>query len=88
MNRIVIFIYEMSASFARMCRIRLLASKFVQDFLKRTLCLIGCIPFTDRIALIHAIAKESIELIAIYFHYFEIFVIQIGEMSFWMILKH
>jgi hypothetical protein len=35
----------------------------------------------DRIALVHAIAKVSIELIAIYFHSFEIFVIQIGEMS-------
>jgi hypothetical protein len=42
----------------------------------------------DRIALVHVIAKVSIELIAIYFHSFEIFVIQIGEMSFWMILKH
>jgi hypothetical protein len=42
----------------------------------------------DRIALVHAIAKVSIELIAIYFHSFEIFFIQIGEMSFWMILKH
>jgi hypothetical protein len=39
------------------------------------------IPFMDRIALVHAIAKVSIELIAIYFHFFEIFVIQIGEMS-------
>jgi hypothetical protein len=58
------------------------------NFLKRTLCLICCIPFMDRIALVHAIAKVSIELIAIYFHSFEIFVIQIGEMSFWMILKH
>jgi hypothetical protein len=33
-----------SASFARMCRIRLPASKFVQYFLKRTLCLI-CLEF-------------------------------------------
>jgi hypothetical protein len=41
----------------------------------------------DRIALVHAIAKVSIELIAICFHSFEIFIIQIGEMSFWMILK-
>jgi hypothetical protein len=34
-----------SALFARMCRIRLLASKFVQYFWKRTLCLICRIPF-------------------------------------------
>jgi hypothetical protein len=33
-------------------------------------------------ALVHAIAKVSIELIAIYFHSFEIFIIQIGEMAF------
>jgi hypothetical protein len=55
-------------------------------------------------ALVHALAKVSIELIAIYFHSFEIFIIQIGEMafckpefrflmfkkanSFWMILTH
>jgi hypothetical protein len=37
-----------SASFARMCRIRLLASKFVQYFLKRTLCLICRVPFVNR----------------------------------------
>jgi hypothetical protein len=33
-----------SASFARMCQIRLFASKFVQYFLKRTLCLIVVYP--------------------------------------------
>jgi hypothetical protein len=33
-------------------------------------------------ALVHALAKVSIELIAIYFHSFEIFNIQIGEMAF------
>jgi hypothetical protein len=78
-----IVIYEMSASFARMCRIRLLVSKFVQYFLKRTtLCLICRIPFMNRTTLVHAIAKVSIELIAIYFHSFEIFIIQIGEMAF------
>jgi hypothetical protein len=32
-------------------------------------------------ALVHALAKVSIELIAIYFHSFEIFIIQIGEMA-------
>jgi hypothetical protein len=71
-----------SASFARMCRIHLLASKFVQYFLKRTLCLICRVPFVCRMALVHALAKVSIELTAIYFHSFEIFIIQIGEMEF------
>jgi hypothetical protein len=33
-------------------------------------------------ALVHTIAKVSIELIAIYFHSFEIFIILIGEMVF------
>jgi hypothetical protein len=66
-----------SASFARMCRIRLLAWKFV---LTRTLCLICRIPFLSRIALFHALAKVSIELIEIYFHSFEIFIILIEEM--------
>jgi hypothetical protein len=32
-------------------------------------------------ALVHAITKVSIELIAIYFHCFEIFLIQIGEVA-------
>jgi hypothetical protein len=32
--------------------------------------------------LVHALAKASIELTAIYFHSFEIFIIQIGEMAF------
>jgi hypothetical protein len=32
--------------------------------------------------LVHVIAKVSIELIAIYSHSFEIFIIQIGEMAF------
>jgi hypothetical protein len=49
-----------------MCRIRLLASKFVQYFLKRTLCLICRIPFVNRVA----------------FHSLEIFNIQIEEMAF------
>jgi hypothetical protein len=46
-----------SASFAQMCLIRLL----VQYFLKRTLCLI---PYTlcNRMALVHAIAKVSVEI--------------------------
>jgi hypothetical protein len=52
----------------------------VLKFLKRTLRLI-CIPFVNRMALVHAIAKASIELIANYFHSFEIFFIQIGEMA-------
>jgi hypothetical protein len=47
--------------------------------LKRTLCLICRIPFVNRMLLVHAIA---IELIAIYSHSFEIFIIQIGEMAF------
>jgi hypothetical protein len=34
-------------------------------------------------ALAQALAKVSIELIAIYFHSFEIFNIQIGEMAFY-----
>jgi hypothetical protein len=33
-------------------------------------------------ALVHALAKVSIELITIYFHSVEIFNIQIGEMAF------
>jgi hypothetical protein len=33
-------------------------------------------------ALVHVVAKVSFELIAIYFHSFEIFNIQIGEMVF------
>jgi hypothetical protein len=37
---------------------------------------------TKERALVHAIAKVSIELIAIYFHCFEIFIIQIGEIAF------
>jgi hypothetical protein len=32
---------------------------------------------------LHALAKVSIELVAIYFHSFEIFIIQIGEMTFY-----
>jgi hypothetical protein len=36
----------------------------------------------NRMALVHAIAKVSIELIAIYFHSLEIFIIKIGEMAF------
>ncbi|KAH0810362.1 hypothetical protein GEV33_012427 [Tenebrio molitor] len=36
-----------------------------------------------RTALVHALAKVSIELIAIYCHSFEIFIIQIGEMAFY-----
>jgi hypothetical protein len=35
-----------------------------------------------RMALVYPIAKVSIELIAIYFHSFEIFIIQLGEMAF------
>jgi hypothetical protein len=33
-------------------------------------------------ALVHALTKVSIELISIYFHFFEIFIIQIGEVVF------
>jgi hypothetical protein len=33
-------------------------------------------------ALVHAFAKVSIDLIAIYIHSFQIFIIQIGEMAF------
>jgi hypothetical protein len=65
-----------------MCRIRLLASNFVQYFLKRTLCLIYRIPFVNRMPLVHALVKVSIELMAIYFHSFKIFTIHIGEMAF------
>jgi hypothetical protein len=35
-----------------------------------------------KMALVHALVKVSVELIAIYFHSFEIFHIQIGEMTF------
>jgi hypothetical protein len=38
--------------------------------------------FYECIMLVHALDKMSIELIAIYFHSFEIFNIQIGEMAF------
>jgi hypothetical protein len=37
----------------------------------------------NRIALVHELAKVSIELIAIYFHSFEVFIIEIGEMAFY-----
>jgi hypothetical protein len=37
-----------SASFVGICRIRLLASKFVQCFLKGTLCLICRVPCVNR----------------------------------------
>jgi hypothetical protein len=63
-----------------MCRIRLLASKFVQYFLKGTLCQICRIPFVNRVAVVHA-ACQSVNR-TIYFHSFEIFIIQIGEMAF------
>jgi hypothetical protein len=36
----------------------------------------------NRMALVNVIAKLSIKLIAICFHSFEIFIIQIGEMAF------
>jgi hypothetical protein len=55
-----------SALFPRMCRIRLRALKFVQYFLKQTLCMICGVPF------VHAFANVSIELVPIYFHSFEI----------------
>jgi hypothetical protein len=55
----------------------------------------------ESMALVHALAKMSNEFLAIYFHFFEIFNIQIGEMAFcklafiiikanavWIILKH
>jgi hypothetical protein len=61
-----------------MCRIRLLASKFVHYFLKKTLCLICRIPLSR----LSMRLPVSIELIAIYFHSFEIFIIQIGEIAF------
>jgi hypothetical protein len=90
-----------SASFVRMCQLRFLASKFIQYFFKRTLCLICHISFVNRMALVNAITKVSIELIGIYFHCFEIFVIQSLLLSsqiifrmlkkavgFGMILKH
>jgi hypothetical protein len=56
-----------SVSFARMCRLHLLAWKFVQYFLKRTLYLI---------------CQSSIELTAIYVHSFEIFKTEMGETAF------
>jgi hypothetical protein len=52
----------------------------VRTIFFETLCLICRISFVNRMALVHALAKVSIELIAIYFHSFEIFIIQIGEM--------
>jgi hypothetical protein len=73
----------------------------IQYFFKRTLCLICHISFVNRMALAHAITKVSVELIAIYFHCFEIFVVQSLLLSsqiifrmpkkaidFGMILKH
>jgi hypothetical protein len=41
------------------------------------------IPFVNRMALIHALVKVSIELTEIYFHFFEMFIVQIGEMAFY-----
>jgi hypothetical protein len=70
-----------SASFARMCRIRLLASKFVQYFLKRTLCLICYISTLCELDSTCPWAM-SIKLIAIYCDFFKIFIIEIGEMAF------
>jgi hypothetical protein len=49
--------------------------------LAATVCLICRIPFVNRMALVHVLAKVSIDL-AIYFHSFEIFIIQIEEMVF------
>jgi hypothetical protein len=58
-----------SASFAPMCLILLLASIFyemnIMSDLSYTLC--------NRMALVHTIAIVSIELIAIYFHFFRNF---------------
>jgi hypothetical protein len=51
-------------------------------FLKRTLCLICRIPFVNRMTLVHVTAKVSNELIAIHFHSFQIFIVQIREMGF------
>jgi hypothetical protein len=52
-------------------------------FLKRTLCLICRVPtLCESMGLVCAFAKVSVELIAIYFHSFEIFNIEIGEVAF------
>jgi hypothetical protein len=48
-----------------------------------TSSLICRIPFVNRMALIHALVKVLIELIEIYFHSFEMLIVQIGEMSFY-----
>jgi hypothetical protein len=70
-------LFETRATKERVLHLRECAPKFVQYFLKRTLCLIFRIPFVNRMALDHALAKVSIELrvIRIYFRSFEIFIL-------------
>jgi hypothetical protein len=63
-----------------MCRIRLRASRFVQYFLKRTLAFLNYYPIVSN--LVNRWRLPKYQLIAIYFHSFEIFNIQIGEMTF------
>jgi hypothetical protein len=67
-----------------MCRIRLRASRFLQYFLKRTLAFLNYYPTVSNLVNRWRLRKcqMSIELIAIYFHSFEILDIQIGEMTF------
>jgi hypothetical protein len=55
-------------------------AEYPEYFLKRTLCLICRIPFVNRWRL--SIPKCQIELTAIYFQSFEMFIIQIGQMAF------
>jgi hypothetical protein len=57
--------------------IRLRASRFVQYFLKRPLAFLNDYPIVSNL-----VNRMSIELIAIYFHSFEIFNIQIGDEAF------
>jgi hypothetical protein len=66
---------EARATKERVLLLRERALKLVEYFLKQTLYLICHVPF-EKVALVHALAKVSIELIPIYFH------IQIGEMAF------
>jgi hypothetical protein len=77
-------LFETRATKERVLHLRECASKFVQYFLKRTLCLIFRIPFVNRMALDRALAKVSIELrvIRIYFHSFEIFILVLQNVYF------
>jgi hypothetical protein len=73
-----LFLFDARATKERVLHLRECAKYIFLHFLKRTLCLISCIPFVNRMAL----AKVSIELIAIYFPSSKIFIIPIGETAF------